>query len=329
MTLLRRVHKQAIRATVPILLLFSILHFTTPVGAATFRVSNIARGGYHLVIYDEIARGDYERLTAIIRQRNEFPHSVSLMSPGGDAVEAMRIGRLFRRALLFVRPTSWGCASACALIALAAARIEREPGSLGYEKVLLHRAKFSDDYFSRLSFEEAKRKQAELDQHVRAYLLEMNVPQNIIDLMMMTPSNDVRSIDWQEYTHSIDYAAPAVHEWLRAKCGSIPKDEEADINAVIASNHYKYELSSYEYAREQGSDPKNRNALWQAGITNSQARLRKLEPDAKRASGLSQGYVEYLAAKMKKREDCIGAAVATEQSRLLRTLPELRQQSGK
>jgi hypothetical protein len=153
-----------------------------------------------------------------------------LVSPGGDVDEALKIGRLFRKHLLFAnapqrksdgsiwiyeldrtapcRGQNCTCASACALIWFGA--VERA-GIVG-----LHRPYIDDPMFAGLPPAEASIRYRQLLDSVVSYLNEMEVPKSIIESMTATSSGDIRWVD------SIDEGLtwPAsIAEWVGASCG--------------------------------------------------------------------------------------------------------------
>jgi hypothetical protein len=118
----------------------------------------------HALIKGTIEKGDYDRFRVFYKERYRFMSTVYLVSPGGDAYEAMKIGRLLRKYLSTVvapftsgndavlyhlsrdnpvcRGPSCTCASACALIWFGGV------SRLGI--VGVHRPRFTDPQFSAL-----------------------------------------------------------------------------------------------------------------------------------------------------------------------------------
>ncbi len=172
-----------------------------------------------LVLKGEIKRGDLAKLNAEIERVPMFIEWVSLDSPGGDVLEAMRIGTLVRT--LSVRVVALTCNSACVLIWVAG--VERSAaGDLG-----LHRPFFDKHYFSGLSKAQAEIKYNDLLRQVETYLREMLVPQEAIELIARTESAGVARVG--ETSNLPLYAklaasAPAFAEWLLSKCGKFPVD---------------------------------------------------------------------------------------------------------
>lgn len=291
--LFRVIKQQLVRATAVSILIASTL-LLHPAIAAEFETFNRTDGLYLLYIKGEIVRGDYDRLQSLVQKRNAFPLNMRIASPGGDVVEAIRIGRLARKALLDVYPEIQRCNSACALIVFASAVNPDDDFGIG-----LHRPYYEKNYFAGLSFDQAQVKHKALDQSVRDYLKEMDVPTAIIDKMMAVSSDEVFYLNRRRYREEQGVRPPAVDEWLKARCGSIPANEledQKDLGHLSwLDNFYKPNIDR-EY-------------------------LEQLEKEhgegARRAKKLSPGYRDYLMQKDMKRYDCERASIEGEQRRIL------------
>jgi len=173
----------------------------------------------------EISKGDYDHVVAFLRAHHPFLQRFYLNSPGGDADEALRIGRIFRKYLLQTGG-DWefsdrdgvilNCASACALIWFGG--VDR----LG--KVGIHRPRIGDPMFRGLSPPEASTAYRQVLGRIAAYLEEMEVPKSIIELMIGTGSSDLRPVDGND--DGVD-RPPSIAEWEDASCGpgSSAKDQ--------------------------------------------------------------------------------------------------------
>ena len=127
-----------------IILLLALTSATLTSNAAEIKV--LKPGA--LFIDGEIEKGDYHRLISVILNYGNIPSGGGITSPGGDVIEAMKIGRFIRKnhmSLVLVQP----CDSACAFIVFAA--VKRVAGKLG-----LHRPRYDPQYFSQLTGEDAK-----------------------------------------------------------------------------------------------------------------------------------------------------------------------------
>lgn len=196
------------------------LFASSPALGATFtEVDNEAGNRYSLVIEGRIISGDYERLAAILKRRELFPDAVFIESPGGNVGAAMAMGRVLRAGLIDIWPSPTECNSACAMIAFAS--MTNIPGG----RVGLHRPSYEPEEFARLSFLQARERTRELDNAVRAYLKEMNVPDDLIEKMMATPSNEIVYLNMRDYRARVGRRPPVVYEWLLARCGAFTPDK--------------------------------------------------------------------------------------------------------
>lgn len=142
-----------------------------------------------IVLSGEIKGGDYESLKAFAKKDGLFwARTVVLASPGGDLLEAIRIGNFLRKTFtpVFVNPKVGKCASACFLIYVAAVRRSGVASSLG-----IHRPYFSPLDFGRLPLEEVQKKHDQLMAAVKSHLQAQQVPHYLIDKMFSLASTEV------------------------------------------------------------------------------------------------------------------------------------------
>jgi hypothetical protein len=184
----------------------------------------------------KIEEGDYERLRAFYRQNHPFISAFTLVSPGGNVAEAIKIGRLFRKYLITafapVRITSPNgsdrftlgrdpecdhgqciCASACALIWFGAVD---HWGTIG-----LHRPHTDDPSFKALDPPAAAEAYRLMLDSVRQYLDEMEAPKPMIEAMVATGSADIK---WVTVGSGLN-RPPSLAEWEDARCGTFSLDE--------------------------------------------------------------------------------------------------------
>lgn len=183
-----------------------------------------------------IEPGDYEKVRALYRENHPFFGSFTLASPGGNVLEALKIGRLFRKYLLialapvriasadgrekFVLPGepecdsgTCICASACALVWFGAVE---HLGTVG-----LHRPHTDDAAFKNLDPPAAAALYRQIIEGVRQYLDEMEVPRPMIDAMVATGSADIK---WVTLDTGLS-RPPSLAEWEDATCGSFSFEE--------------------------------------------------------------------------------------------------------
>jgi hypothetical protein len=177
---------------------------------------------HRIIIRGQIVRGDYEKLINVVKKHGGIPDNIFLNSRGGDVIEAMKIGRFARRALLatgVIRlendcQSGCYCYSACMFIYLACAA--RKPDfRVSYG---IHRPHFDKSYFSGLSVREAELKYSDMEKSVTKYLEEMNVSQSFIDSIFSIPSNNLKVLDIEQLI-AISGLSPVFEELTLAKCG--------------------------------------------------------------------------------------------------------------
>lgn len=201
-----------------------------------------------------IEKGDYERYRVFYRQQHRGLQSLYLASPGGDAEEAMKIGRLVRKYLLttwapsryaddlpfHLTNPSWTvgrpveylcqgptciCASACGLIWFGG--VDRT-GQVG-----LHRPKITDPQFKALQPANASTVYRRVVQEISRYLEEMEAPRPLIDGMVATSSAEIRWVDASSDNDQLEHP-PSFVEWVDASCGSLTSQErkiESELSA--------------------------------------------------------------------------------------------------
>ena len=179
-------------------------------------ISNKSADRYIVVMSGEITRGDYDRILSIVLYKENLPVYINIESPGGDIIEAIKLGRLARRGLIGVGP-GLTCNSACAFLVFSS--INHDKG--GEDSIGLHRPSYNKEYFADLSLNEANKKYKKLDDHVLSYLKEMGVPTAVSEKIMSTPSNRVDYMTIDEYIELAGSKPPAFHEWLIAQCGAM------------------------------------------------------------------------------------------------------------
>lgn len=258
---------------------FSVTHVSAS-KAATIECTNAATksdvaravpwpSGYRLSVGDcfeafihgAIAKGDYEKTRRFFHNNYRALGVVDLQSPGGDAQEAMAIGRLLRKYLVRVvapfhapgdepGPALYGpphrvahsasalcrgpdciCASACAIIWFGA---PRRLGTVG-----LHRPQISDPEFTSLSAAQAMRVYRQVLYKIARYMDEMEVPRTVTEAMMGTDSGAIR---WVYYNRDKLEQAPSFAEWVDASCGHFTDGEFSKL-AVLWSKRKTRPLS--------------------------------------------------------------------------------------
>jgi hypothetical protein len=214
-----------------------------------------------IIIRGEIVRGDYEKLINVVKKDGNIPENIFLNSRGGDVIEAMKIGRFARKALLVTgdirRKEDYQsgvyCHSACMFIYLACAG-KKPDFDVSYG---IHRPHFDKSYFSGLSAREAELKYKDMENSVRKYLEEMNVPQLFIDRIFSIPSDRLEVLD-VEQLFAISGDSPAYGEWILAKCDNLSDAEWYDyrniLNAENSNSKHTYSSGYVKYLKGKRSN---------------------------------------------------------------------------
>jgi len=228
-----------------------------------------------LILEGAIEPGDYDKLLKLIDE--DCPHfsyacasSIYLASPGGNVVEAMKIGRLVRtlrwttRIPEVVSPdlrsalatqlklkdpgANFMCASACFFVYVAGFErdtpcdawasqeplFERHRGILG-----IHRPFMSDAELETLSVNQAMASAIQVRSVVETYLKEMGVPSKYADMMFSVPKDQVRWIDAADFKADFSGFIPELKDWVDARCNNKRKhmtDDEILENFVCMTN---------------------------------------------------------------------------------------------
>lgn len=243
-----------------------------------------------LLISGEITHGDYRKVVNKILEHGAIPPRLNIKSPGGDVMEAIKIGRLARSGLIEVEG-NLPCNSACTPVYFAGVPSGRfAPLNI---PLGIHRPYFEKRYFAGLSIEEARKEYKRLEQEVISYLYEMNVPTVVIEKMMTVPSDDVFWLSQKGYRKLAGAMAPAFEEWIKAKdCNSLSRKEWEDQSFIPVL------LDVYDY-------------LLKAGRTEA-AKNMEAEVQAARRSipeEYPEEYIEYLRNKRKEWRECWHKAV--------------------
>ncbi len=197
-------------------------------------------------IRGKIERGDYKKIIKLVKKHGSIPGYIRINSPGGDVIEATKIGRFVRKALLSFW-VSKKCDSACVFIYFASIRDLIDP----WRSFGLHRPYFDKSYFAGLSAREAELKYKDMENSTRKYLEDMNVPQLLIDKIFSIPSNKVEEISEARLEEIIGRNPPAYEEWILAKCGDFSSDELKDLIAIETNQKHTYSSGYIKYLKDK------------------------------------------------------------------------------
>jgi hypothetical protein len=219
-----------------------------------------------LVLEGKIEAGDFDKVRSFLGNKANFERingGVFAASPGGNLVEAIKIGRLIRALRLsteapsgpptearrFSQPViapnnlvnpriNYQCSSACFFIYVSG--VYRSLGWVG--RLGIHRPTQLESETNKLDVEQATNLAWRVRGFVKKYLDDMNVPDKYVDLMYSVPPNEVRWISQSEFESDIEGFVPDAKRWLSSKCNLQTKDDAAETRKCWMA--YKVQLSN-------------------------------------------------------------------------------------
>lgn len=238
--------------------------------AADIRPYISGSGSYRaIVIEGQIEAGDYETFLNIIQENQAQISDVYLFSPGGDFVEAMKIGRAVRALELssqvpmkdsYGRPVCDGdfgpkpndpknctCASAGFFIHIGG--IHR-----GGTYLAVHRPYFGKGKFGELSQDDAKRAFDILQDSARDYMQEMGVPKHVQEDVLGTPSDKALLLDEKTVKTYFWLALPYRHEWVKNRCSILSSSENDRVESYSRRIRVARSASDAGLSRSEWSD---------------------------------------------------------------------------
>ena len=227
-----------------------------------------------ILIRGEITGGDATKLQKHLDEldfENMNLAILTLLSPGGDAIEAMAMGRLVRQRFIPTVAPSFSmdncapgsvqepdlcvCLSACMLVwvggiqrtgglqLFAGSDPAGQPTVIERSSLGIHRPRFDAEYFAGLSAKQAELRYQELLGTVKAYLDEMDVPAWVYDKMISVPSERIEFLSNEELKRI--GSPPATSEWITSKCEPLATAEREDLLDLAVKNA-RGELSRIE-----------------------------------------------------------------------------------
>lgn len=207
-------------------------------------------------ITGEIVEGDYDRFRSILKRSEPYALSVTVLSPGGDLYEGIKIGSLIRQRLLSTTTASvidgtnvlfssdsrdiscvgdtCICASTCFVIWVAG--IQRLGNAL-----ILHRPRDDSGGFGKKRVESARIEYQNVLDEISAYLLAMEVPDKYFEIMKSIPSADYFEVPPDDVDRDLSGFIPTMQEWLAADCGAMTAVDSAGIRYCIKQYWIKSE----------------------------------------------------------------------------------------
>ena len=171
-----------------------------------------------LVLSGEITPGDYDRLLAKIAEDDKrflSQNKLILASNEGNAGEAMKIARLVKALYtqVVVGPLTGRCAGACFLIYVAA--VER--GTDGENLLGVTRPGLAESEWVARPTTEAALLEDSMQAPVRAFLVENDVPADLVEQVFQRPSTDVYWLSDNDET-ALGPKSPAFAKFLEKNC---------------------------------------------------------------------------------------------------------------
>lgn len=269
------------RPAIMFLLAPLIFIISTSAFAADFGKAVEPNGSHYIVIDGRIDKGDYEKLInhSKLFVSNGWPIRILLNSKGGDALEAMRMGRFIKKTLAETKirgnyvnpqePSLRYCYSSCVLIFIAGAVRDHEMdnefftenGKIVWIKtrnglqhkaipvIGVHRPYYDPEAYGKLNAADAKKGYIILENETRKYLNEMGAPDEFVIRMFRASSNEVDTIRKEEFIKYFGYKDPFLEEWFLSRCGKLDRQERDDYIEVAADRamrlNDKYYPSSF------------------------------------------------------------------------------------
>ena len=225
--------------------LTSLVLFAHSERAVALDQQRVFRGA--LLLEGQIVSGDFDRLRDALRDKAVFQkikEGAFLASPGGDLLEAMRIGVLLRSlqlktllpvapsqfapALIQARdlknPSNYVCVSACFFLYLAGA--DRTPASVGRLGVHQPSPKWNDS--GTPSQELLHAAESKMNTAIAVYLTAMGIPDGIRQIIVSTPADQVHWITRDEFAKYIYGRSPALAKAVDDICGAAIEEKNAN-----------------------------------------------------------------------------------------------------
>jgi len=215
-----------------------------------------------IVIEGGIVKGDYEKFLGALylsyNRNSSGPSDVCMYTLGGDAIEAMKIGRIIRKLRLSTSAPSfnslheivcyehvpWGlpknnenCNCVSSGFLMWASGIIRYGTALG-----VHRSFINHEILKDMPEEEAVNYSKLIKSKTGAYLKELGIGESLLEMIDTIPSTEVEYIPNNYYVKFLEGTIPDYQEWVLAKCGD--EDEARRRVNVFNATHDLNHLSN-------------------------------------------------------------------------------------
>jgi hypothetical protein len=237
-------------------------------GAVALDQQRVFRGA--LLLEGQIVPGDFEKLLHALRDKNLFQkikEGVFLASPGGDVLEAMRMGLLLRSlqlktlapvgpsqfapALVQARdlknPNNYVCSSACIFLYIAGA--DRTPASVG--RLGVHQPSAKPKNSEAATQELVHAAEAKANTAIAVYLRAMGITDELRQIMISTPADQIHWITADEFAKYIYGRSPELAKAVEAACGAAIQEKNA--NFARCAKNVQTAASEEAWAKQFGS----------------------------------------------------------------------------
>jgi hypothetical protein len=210
-----------------------------------------------LVLSGEIVPGDYDRLLDKIAEdprRFLDQNKLILASTDGNAAEAIKIAKLVRSLYtgVSVGPLTGRCVGACFLIFAAAT----ERGTDGENLLGIHRPGLAGSEWTTLPGAEAALREDGLQAPVRDFLVENEVPGDLVERLFSHLPTDAYYLSDGDET-SLGSKSPAFQKFLAKNCGW----NESLERAVYQGERPAADLRTLASCRARVTQPEAKQAL--------------------------------------------------------------------
>jgi hypothetical protein len=218
-----------------------------------------------LVIEGPIESGDYAHFLKVVKDSQGKLTDVYLLSPGGDFVEAMKIGRALRAlemgsvvpgrnpagqpvcgdeySISAVPRDPANCTAASAAFFIHVGAVERSGLYL-----VVHRPSFAPEQFAKLTESQAQAAFDALQRDAHTYMTEMGVPPQVQEEVMGTPPDKGLVVDEKTVRNYFVGKIPYQEEWRHAKCAQLSPVETQRLDVLVAKMLAPGSLTSVEWA---------------------------------------------------------------------------------
>jgi hypothetical protein len=249
-----------------------------------------------LIIEGPIEGGDYEHFIKVVKDNQGKLDDVYLLSPGGDFVEAMKIGRAMRAlelgsmvpgrnsagqpvcsdsisaSLGIVPRNPANCTAASAAFFIHVGAVRRSGLYL-----VVHRPYFAPEQFAKLTESQAQAAFDALQRDARAYMTEMGVPPQVQEEVMGTPPDKGVVLDDKTVRNYFVGEIPYQQEWRHAKCAQLSPVETQRLDVLGSKMLAAGTLTSAEWSEYSPMDEKRKLEWACQGALRVQSRMAAYE----------------------------------------------------